>query len=103
MDYQREAELPEPLIYQALEAFMEIYEEMWKYVECDDSKFHFYFISPLFPGFLRQKRPIEYHNEYHGLKTAILHYFQRFSHQIDLFLLLIFSDVNIQIHSNVYV
>ena len=30
--------MPEPLIYQALEAFMEIYEDMWKYVECDDSK-----------------------------------------------------------------
>lgn len=33
--------MPEPLIYQALEAFMEIYEDMWKYVECDDSQFHF--------------------------------------------------------------
>ena len=40
MDFQRGAELPEPLIYQALEAFMEIYEDMWKYVECDDSQFH---------------------------------------------------------------
>ena len=37
MDFQRGAELPEPLIYQALEAFMEIYEDMWKYVECDDA------------------------------------------------------------------
>ena len=32
--------MPEPLIYQALEAFMEIYEDMWKYVECDDSELH---------------------------------------------------------------
>lgn len=37
--------MPEPLIYQALEAFMEIYEDMWKYVECDDSKLHFVYSS----------------------------------------------------------
>ena len=44
--------MPEPLIYQALEAFMEIYEDMWKYVECDDSKFHKYIPTFLyFKGF----------------------------------------------------
>ncbi len=37
MDFQKEVEVPDPLIYQALEAFMEICEDMWKYVECDDS------------------------------------------------------------------
>ena len=35
MDFQKEVEVPEPLIYQALEAFMEICENMWKYVEYD--------------------------------------------------------------------
>ena len=33
MNFQREANVPEPLIYQALSAFMEIYELMGKYVE----------------------------------------------------------------------
>ena len=43
--------MPEPLIYQALEAFMEIYEDMWKYVECDDSQFHIsVLLSRIFNG-----------------------------------------------------
>lgn len=50
MDFQRGAELPEPLIYHALEAFMEIYEDMWKYVECDDSQFHILHLTSFILG-----------------------------------------------------
>ena len=49
MNFQREANVPEPLIYQALSAFMEIYELMGKYVEYHDSQFHkLYLISFIF-------------------------------------------------------
>ncbi len=58
MDFQKEVEVPEPLIYQALEAFMEIYEDMWKYVECDYTQFHkripsFLYFKGFSPSYIR--------------------------------------------------
>ena len=49
MNFQREAYVPEPLIYQALSAFMEIYELMGKYVEYHDSQFHKSLYPPCHP------------------------------------------------------
>ena len=56
MNFQREAYVPEPLIYHALSAFMEIYELMGKYVEYHDSQLHITyllkqtFLSLSYPG-----------------------------------------------------